>query len=84
MKVEVPLIVSDRLLLRLANQDDIYKIIDFYSDNQFFFTPWHRHWAEDFLTQSYWQKQVGCISLWRICRKRVKMEKLVKLPKNMR
>ncbi|MEG4197270.1 lysozyme [Microcoleus sp. Pol12A5] len=26
----------------------------------------------------------GCISLWRISRKRVKMEKLVKLPKNMR
>lgn len=29
-------------------------------------------------------KTVGCISLWRICHKRVKMEKLVKSPKNMR
>lgn len=58
MKLEVPLIVSARLLLRLANQDDIGKIIDFYSHNQSFFAPWHRRWAEDFLTESYWQKQV--------------------------
>jgi ribosomal-protein-alanine N-acetyltransferase len=53
-----PLIESDRLFLRLANQDDICKIIKFYSNNQRFFTPWHRHWAEDFLTESYWQKQI--------------------------
>jgi ribosomal-protein-alanine N-acetyltransferase len=58
MKVEVPLIVSERLLLRLANQDDICEVINFYSGNQRFFTPWHRHWTEDFLTESYWQKQV--------------------------
>ena len=50
MKVEVPLILSARLLLRLANQDDICEIINFYSGNQRFFTPWHRHWTEDFLT----------------------------------
>jgi len=37
MKVEVPLIVSARLFLRLANQDDICEIIKFYSDNQKFF-----------------------------------------------
>ncbi|AFZ09262.1 hypothetical protein Osc7112_4996 [Oscillatoria nigro-viridis PCC 7112] len=29
-------------------------------------------------------RSTGCISLWRICHQRVKMEKLVKLPKNMR
>lgn len=58
MKVEVPLIVSDRLLLRLADRDDIYKIINFYSDNQRFFTPWHRQWVEIFLTESYWQTQL--------------------------
>ena len=58
MNSEVSLKVSNRLFLRLANQDDICEIIKFYSENQKFFTPWHRHWAEDFLTESYWEKQV--------------------------
>ena len=58
MNSEVPLILSERLFLRLAHQDDIYKIIKFYRDNQRFFTPWHRQWAEEFLRKTYWEKQV--------------------------
>ncbi|BAY13907.1 ribosomal protein S5-alanine N-acetyltransferase [Calothrix sp. NIES-2098] len=58
MKSELPLITSDRLLLRIGIQEDIPQILKYFIENKEYLTPYYPAWAEGFFTQKYWQYQV--------------------------
>lgn len=58
MKSELPLITSDRLLLRVAIPEDIPEIIKYFNDNKTYLTPFYPRWADGFFTEEYWQYQV--------------------------
>ncbi|MDZ8054888.1 MAG: ribosomal protein S5-alanine N-acetyltransferase [Aulosira sp. ZfuVER01] len=58
MKSELPLITSDRLLLRIGIQEDIPQILKYFTENKEYLTPYYPNWAEGFFTEKYWQYQV--------------------------
>jgi len=58
MPLEPPLITSDRLLLRLAIKDDIPQIINYFTENKTYLTPFYPQWNENFFTEEYWQIQL--------------------------
>jgi [ribosomal protein S5]-alanine N-acetyltransferase len=58
MHLQLPLIKSDRLIIRMATMDDIPLIISYYTQNRSFFTPFYPAWVSNFLTEEYWQLQV--------------------------
>ncbi len=58
MKLELPLITTERLLLRLATKEDISKILAYYTENKTYLTPFYPLWPVDFFTQEYWHTQV--------------------------
>jgi len=58
MQLEAPLITSDRLLLRLAIKDDIPQIINYFTENKTYLTPFYPQWNENFFTEEYWQIQL--------------------------
>lgn len=58
MKSELPLITSDRLLLRVAIPEDIPQIIKYFNDNKTYLTPFYPRWSDGFFTEEYWQYQV--------------------------
>ncbi len=55
---ELPLIGTERLLLRLPTQEDIPAILDYYTENKAYLTPFCPSWSPDFFTQEYWHLQV--------------------------
>lgn len=55
---ELPFITTERLLLRLASQEDIPVILNYYTENKIYLTPFYPAWADNFFTYEYWQKQV--------------------------
>ena len=55
---ELPLITTERLLLRLASQEDIPAILNYYTENKIYLTPFYPIWVENFFTYEFWQKQV--------------------------
>ncbi|WGV23978.1 ribosomal protein S5-alanine N-acetyltransferase [Halotia branconii] len=58
MKSELPLITSDRLLLRIGIKEDIPKIVKYFTENRNYLTPFYPTWVADFFTQQYWQYQI--------------------------
>ncbi|MBE9215965.1 GNAT family N-acetyltransferase [Plectonema cf. radiosum LEGE 06105] len=58
MELQQPYIVTKRLLLRLANQEDVPLIIKYYTDNQAYLTPFYAIWPESFFTEAYWNSEV--------------------------
>lgn len=58
MEFEAPLITSDRLLLRLATTYDIPQIINYFTENKIYLTPFYPQWNENFFTEEYWQIQL--------------------------
>ncbi|WP_017652333.1 ribosomal protein S5-alanine N-acetyltransferase [Fortiea contorta] len=58
MKSELPLITSDRLILRMALPEDIQQILKYFIHNKTYLTPFYPTWAESFFTQEYWQYQI--------------------------
>ncbi len=58
MKSELPLITSDRLILRIALQEDIPYILKYFNKNKNYLTPFYPTWAENFFTEEYWQYQI--------------------------
>ncbi|MBH8554849.1 ribosomal protein S5-alanine N-acetyltransferase [Nostocaceae cyanobacterium CENA357] len=58
MKSELPLITSDRLLLRIGIKEDIPKIVKYFTENRNYLTPFYPSWAENFFTEQYWQYQI--------------------------
>ncbi|MCF4966213.1 ribosomal protein S5-alanine N-acetyltransferase [Nostoc sp. CMAA1605] len=58
MKSELPIITSDRLLLRIGIQEDIPRIVQYFRENKDFLTPFYPTWTEHFFTEDYWHNQV--------------------------
>jgi [ribosomal protein S5]-alanine N-acetyltransferase len=58
MRLHLPTIESDRLYLRIATEEDIPQILDYFIDNKTFFTPFYPPWADNFFTEEYWQLQI--------------------------
>jgi ribosomal-protein-alanine N-acetyltransferase len=58
MQLQQPRIVTKRLLLRLANQEDVPAIINYYSENKAYLTPFYPAWSENFFTEAYWYSEV--------------------------
>jgi [ribosomal protein S5]-alanine N-acetyltransferase len=58
MKSELPIITSDRLLLRIGIQEDIPSILKYFIDNKAYLTPYYPTWVEHFFTAEYWHYQV--------------------------
>ncbi|MBW4645018.1 MAG: ribosomal protein S5-alanine N-acetyltransferase [Goleter apudmare HA4340-LM2] len=58
MKSELPLIASDRLLLRIAIQEDIPQILKYFQENREYLTPFYPTWGEHFFTEEYWRYQI--------------------------
>ncbi|WP_193196223.1 GNAT family N-acetyltransferase [Nostoc sp. MG11] len=58
MRSELPIITSDRLLLRVPILEDIPQIIKYFTDNKTYLTPFYPHWADSFFTEKYWHYQV--------------------------
>ena len=59
MSLEPPVISTERLVLRLANQSDVPAIINFYSSNKAHFAPYHPLWPTNYLTQEFWEARVA-------------------------
>ena len=55
MDLELPLITSNRLLLRLPILQDIAQIIKYFTINKAYLTPFSPAWIDDFFTAEYWQ-----------------------------
>ncbi|QDL10401.1 30S ribosomal protein S5 alanine N-acetyltransferase [Brasilonema octagenarum UFV-E1] len=58
MELELPNLTTQRLLLRLATNDDIPKILRFYTENKTYFTPFSALWFDNFFTEEYWLNQL--------------------------
>ncbi len=58
MELELPLIVTERLFLRIPTQNDIPAILSYYTENKTYLIPFSPRWAENFFTQEYWCTQV--------------------------
>ncbi|MDJ0737713.1 MAG: ribosomal protein S5-alanine N-acetyltransferase [Nostocaceae cyanobacterium] len=58
MQLESPLITTERLLLNIGNEESIPAIIQYYTQNKTFLTPFYPLWTENFFTLKYWQHQV--------------------------
>jgi ribosomal-protein-alanine N-acetyltransferase len=58
MKSELPLITSNRLLLRVAIPEDIPQILQYFIINKTYLTPFYPGWADGFFTEEYWQYQI--------------------------
>jgi [ribosomal protein S5]-alanine N-acetyltransferase len=55
---ELPLITSDRLLLRAGIHEDIPQILKYFISNKTYLTPFYPLWADGFFTEEYWQYQI--------------------------
>ncbi len=56
--LKLPILETDRLILRLATNEDISAILNFYLENRDFLTPYEPTRSEDFYTFSFWRDQV--------------------------
>jgi len=63
MSSEPPILTSDRLLLRMAVIEDIPYILEYFTENKEYLTPFYPRWDENFFTPDYWQYQVET-SFW--------------------
>lgn len=55
MSLQLPLITSNRLLLRIAVLEDIPQIIKYFTINRAYLTPFSPTWIDGFFTDEYWQ-----------------------------
>ncbi|NJP08176.1 MAG: ribosomal protein S5-alanine N-acetyltransferase [Leptolyngbyaceae cyanobacterium RU_5_1] len=58
MNLDLPLIKTERLILRLATQKDVAAILTYYSENRHFLTPFEPARPKDFYTIEFWKEQV--------------------------
>lgn len=58
MQLQQPRIITQRLLLRLAQKEDVTNILKYYTDNKAYLTPFYPAWYESFFTAKYWQSEV--------------------------
>jgi [ribosomal protein S5]-alanine N-acetyltransferase len=58
MKSELPIITSDRLILRIAIKTDIPEILKYFTENKNYFTPFYPVLLDHLFTEEYWQYQI--------------------------
>jgi ribosomal-protein-alanine N-acetyltransferase len=58
MPLELPLIATERLVVRPALQDDVPEIVKYYQDNRTFLAPFEPTRPDNFFTPGFWQEQV--------------------------
>jgi len=58
MRLELPSISTNRLLVRLATKEDVPEIVRYFCENQVHLAPWYPRFPANFLTRDYWQEQV--------------------------
>jgi ribosomal-protein-alanine N-acetyltransferase len=58
MRSELPIITSDRLVLRVPTPEDIPAILQYFHKNKEFLAPFYPLWSDSFFTEEYWQYQV--------------------------
>jgi ribosomal-protein-alanine N-acetyltransferase len=56
---EYPVLVGERVLLRLADFDDIGGVLEYYTRNEEHLTPWEPTKPPLFYQEVYWQVQIG-------------------------
>lgn len=58
MRSQLPLIPGQRLIIRMANNQDVTRIIRYFSQNKDYLTPYYPTWTDNFFSQEYWQLQI--------------------------
>jgi ribosomal-protein-alanine N-acetyltransferase len=58
MKPALPIIETERLILRLATKEDIPQILQYFTQNKEYLTPFYPRWQEEFFTAEYWWYQL--------------------------
>lgn len=58
MPLELPLITCTRIIIRMATNEDIPKILNYFSENKAHLTPYYPSWQDGFFTREYWELQI--------------------------
>ncbi|OKH35156.1 alanine acetyltransferase [Calothrix sp. HK-06] len=58
MPLELPLITCTRIIIRMATNEDIPKILNYFSENKTHLTPYYPSWQGGFFTREYWELQI--------------------------
>ncbi|MEA5571536.1 GNAT family N-acetyltransferase [Calothrix sp. UHCC 0171] len=58
MNFQTPWIICDRIILRMANNEDIPQILNYFIQNKTYLTPYYPAWYDEFFTEEYWQLQI--------------------------
>lgn len=54
-----PQLETARTILRMANQNDVSAIVDYYTENKVHLSPFEPQRGNDFYTTEYWYKEVN-------------------------
>lgn len=57
--LELPWIVTERLMLRLGEPADVPALLRFHTENAAFLAPYSPRRPDDLLTEGYWQREVA-------------------------
>lgn len=52
------IITCARIIIRMATNKDIPKILNYFSANKTYLTPYYPYWQDGFFTEEYWQLQI--------------------------
>ncbi|MBF2067307.1 MAG: ribosomal protein S5-alanine N-acetyltransferase [Calothrix sp. C42_A2020_038] len=58
MPSEMPFIVCTRVIIRMATNEDIPKILNYFTQNKAYLTPYYPQWHDNFFTPAYWELQI--------------------------
>jgi ribosomal-protein-alanine N-acetyltransferase len=58
MHLDIPVLITERLILRVAMQQDAEAVLNYYLQNQEFLTPFEPTRPEGFYTLAFWQEQI--------------------------
>ncbi len=58
MPLELPLITCARIIIRMATNEDIPKILNYFINNKTYLTPYYPSWQDGFFTEEYWKLQI--------------------------
>ncbi|BAZ41099.1 GCN5-related N-acetyltransferase [Calothrix sp. NIES-4101] len=58
MNLQTPWIICDRIILRMANSEDIPQILNYFIQNKTYLTPYYPAWYDEFFTEEYWKLQI--------------------------
>jgi [ribosomal protein S5]-alanine N-acetyltransferase len=58
MPLEQPVITCARIFIRMATNEDIPKILNYFTVNKTHLTPYYPSWHDGFFTTEYWKLQI--------------------------